>query len=113
MKYIWDVEKFSVSFREAAMRLLKWQNTDKGKDFIKQGIEQGAKQERARNDAANAAPRLQDGGFLALNRSFREKCRNSPCNQVSNPRLSNHSTPRLRSHSATHTPSSFVEKGLY
>lgn len=36
------------------MRLLKWQNTDKGKDFIKQGIE-GAKQERERNDAANAA----------------------------------------------------------
>ena len=33
------------------MRLLKWQNTDKGKDFIKQGIEQGAKQEREKNEA--------------------------------------------------------------
>ena len=38
MKYIWNVEQFSVSFREAAMRLLKWQNTDKGKDFIKQAL---------------------------------------------------------------------------
>ena len=38
MKYIWNAEQFSVSFREAAMRLLKWQNTDKGKDFIKQAL---------------------------------------------------------------------------
>ena len=38
MKYIFNAEQFSVSFREAAMRLLKWQNTDKGKDFIKQAL---------------------------------------------------------------------------
>jgi len=38
MKYIWNAEQFSVSFREAAMRLLKWQNTDKGRDFIKQAL---------------------------------------------------------------------------
>ena len=94
MKYIWNAEQFSISFREAAMRLLKWQNTDKGKEFIKQalayflwkwpykrgklkmdrpeivankgyetfaehyvneGIKKGVKQERERNDAANAA----------------------------------------------------------
>ena len=46
------------------MRLLKWQNTDKGKDFIKQGIEQGAKQERERNDAANAARDSKMADFL-------------------------------------------------
>lgn len=38
MKYIWNAEQFSVTFREAAMRLLKWQNTDKGRDFIKQAL---------------------------------------------------------------------------
>lgn len=38
MKYIFDVEKFSVSFREAAIHLLKMQNTDEGKDFIKQSL---------------------------------------------------------------------------
>ena len=38
MKYIWNAEQFSVSFREAAMRLLKWQNTDKGRDFVKQAL---------------------------------------------------------------------------
>jgi hypothetical protein len=38
MKYIFDVEKFSVSFREAALHLLKMQNTDEGRDFIKQSL---------------------------------------------------------------------------
>ena len=38
MKYIWDVEKFSVSFREAAKHLLKMQNSNEGKDFIKQAL---------------------------------------------------------------------------
>ncbi|SHK67778.1 Rpn family recombination-promoting nuclease/putative transposase [Fibrobacter sp. UWB12] len=38
MRYIWDVEKFSVSFREAALHLLKMQNTDEGRDFIKQSL---------------------------------------------------------------------------
>ncbi|WP_290728594.1 Rpn family recombination-promoting nuclease/putative transposase [Fibrobacter sp. UBA3629] len=38
MKYIWDMEKFSVSFREAAMHLLKMQNTEEGRDFIKQSL---------------------------------------------------------------------------
>lgn len=38
MKYIWNAEQFSVTFREAAMRLLKWQNTGKGRDFIKQAL---------------------------------------------------------------------------
>jgi hypothetical protein len=38
MKYIWNVEQFEISFREAAMHLLKWQNTDKGRDFIKQAL---------------------------------------------------------------------------
>ena len=38
MKYIFDVEKFSISFREAAAHLLKMQNTDEGKDFIKQSL---------------------------------------------------------------------------
>ncbi|MBR4558013.1 MAG: Rpn family recombination-promoting nuclease/putative transposase [Fibrobacter sp.] len=38
MKYIWNAEQFSATFREAAMRLLKWQNTDKGRDFIKQAL---------------------------------------------------------------------------
>ena len=38
MKYIWDVEKFSISFREAAMHLLKMQNTAEGRDFIKQSL---------------------------------------------------------------------------
>lgn len=38
MKYIWDVEKFSTTFREAAVHLLKWQNTDEGRDFIKQAL---------------------------------------------------------------------------
>ena len=32
------MEKFSVSFREAAMHLLKMQNTDEGRDFIKQSL---------------------------------------------------------------------------
>ncbi len=94
MKYIWNAQQFSVSFREAAMRLLKWQNTDEGRDFIKQalsyflwkwpykrgylkmdrpeivankgyetfaehfvneGVKKGAKQEREKADAENAA----------------------------------------------------------
>ena len=38
MKYIFDIEKFSISFREAAVHLLKMQNTDEGKDFIKQSL---------------------------------------------------------------------------
>jgi hypothetical protein len=38
MKYIWDVEKFSISFREAAKHLLKMQNTDEGRNFIKQAL---------------------------------------------------------------------------
>ena len=38
MKYIFDIEKFSISFREAAAHLLKMQNTDEGKDFIKQSL---------------------------------------------------------------------------
>ena len=38
MKYIWDMEKFSVSFREAAIHLLKMQNTEEGRDFIKQSL---------------------------------------------------------------------------
>ena len=38
MRYIWDVEKFSVSFREAALHLLKMQNTDEGRNFIKQSL---------------------------------------------------------------------------
>lgn len=38
MKYIFDVEKFSITFREAALHLLKMQNTDEGKDFIKQSL---------------------------------------------------------------------------
>ena len=38
MKYIFDVEKFSVSFREAAIHLLKMQNTEEGRDFIKQSL---------------------------------------------------------------------------
>ena len=38
MKYIWDVEKFSVSYREAALHLLKMQNTDEGRIFIKQAL---------------------------------------------------------------------------
>ena len=38
MKYIWDIEKFSVSFREAAKYLLTVQNTTEGKDFIKQSL---------------------------------------------------------------------------
>lgn len=38
MKYIWDVEKFSISFREAAAYLLKKQNTAEGRDFIKQSL---------------------------------------------------------------------------
>ena len=38
MKYIFDVEKFTVSFREAALHLLKMQNTDEGRDFIKQSL---------------------------------------------------------------------------
>ena len=38
MKYIFDVEKFSITFREAALHLLKMQNTNEGKDFIKQSL---------------------------------------------------------------------------
>ena len=38
MKYIFDVEKFSITFREAALHLLKMQNTDEGRDFIKQSL---------------------------------------------------------------------------
>lgn len=38
MKYIFDVEKFSISFREAAAHLLRLQNTDEGRDFIKQSL---------------------------------------------------------------------------
>ncbi|WP_295679076.1 Rpn family recombination-promoting nuclease/putative transposase [uncultured Fibrobacter sp.] len=38
MKYIFDIEKFSVSFREAAAHLLKMQNTDEGRNFIKQSL---------------------------------------------------------------------------
>jgi hypothetical protein len=38
MKYIWNAEQFEISFREAAMHLLRWQNTDKGRDFIKQAL---------------------------------------------------------------------------
>ena len=38
MKYIFDVEKFSISFREAAAHLLRLQNTDEGMDFIKQSL---------------------------------------------------------------------------
>ena len=35
MKYNWDIEKFSVSFREAAKYLLTVQNTTEGKDFAR------------------------------------------------------------------------------
>ena len=38
MKYIWNAEQFEISFRKAAMHLLRWQNTDKGRDFIKQAL---------------------------------------------------------------------------
>ena len=38
MKYIFNAEQFEISFREAAMHLLRWQNTDKGRDFIKQAL---------------------------------------------------------------------------
>ncbi len=38
MKYIWNAEQFEISFRDAAMHLLRWQNTDKGRDFIKQAL---------------------------------------------------------------------------
>ena len=38
MKYIFDVEKFSISFRDAAVHLLRLQNTDEGRDFIKQSL---------------------------------------------------------------------------
>ena len=38
MKYIWNAEQFSVSFKEAAVRLLKMQNSDTGKEFIKQSL---------------------------------------------------------------------------
>lgn len=38
MKYIFDVEKFSISFRDAAAHLLRLQNTDEGRDFIKQSL---------------------------------------------------------------------------
>ena len=38
MKYIWNAEQFEISFREAAMHLLRWQNTDKGRNFIKQAL---------------------------------------------------------------------------
>ena len=38
MKYIWDVESFSISFREAAAQLLRVQNTDEGKEFIRQSL---------------------------------------------------------------------------
>ena len=38
MKYIFNAEQFEISFREAAMHLLKWQNTDKGRNFIKQAL---------------------------------------------------------------------------
>lgn len=38
MKYIFDVEQFSISFREAAAHLLRLQNTDEGRDFIKQSL---------------------------------------------------------------------------
>ena len=38
MKYIWNAEQFEISFRDAAIHLLRWQNTDKGRDFIKQAL---------------------------------------------------------------------------
>ena len=38
MKYIFNAEQFEISFREAAMHLLRRQNTDKGRDFIKQAL---------------------------------------------------------------------------
>lgn len=38
MKYIWNAEQFSVSFKESAVRLLKMQNTDTGREFIRQSL---------------------------------------------------------------------------
>ena len=38
MKYIWNAEQFTVSFRDAASHLLRMQNTDEGRDFIKQSL---------------------------------------------------------------------------
>ena len=38
MKYIWNAEQFTVSFRDAALHLLRMQNTDEGRDFIKQSL---------------------------------------------------------------------------
>ena len=99
MKYIFDVENFSITFREAALHLLKMQNTDEGRDFIKQSLSYffwkwpyksevikmdspeaiankgyesfgehffnaGAKQEREKNDAENAARDSKRADFL-------------------------------------------------
>ena len=44
--------------------------------FAEHYVNEGIKKERC----CEYGPRLQDGGFLALNRSFREKRRNSHCN---------------------------------